>query len=69
MSLTHNKGRYRKTEIRPKAKHKHRGAKSEGKNEEELARDVTQNEIIYKNMSGGQTVNKDIGVVFNQERN
>lgn len=56
-------------EKRPKAKHKHRGEKSERKNEEQLAKDVTQNEIIYKNMSGGQTVNKDIGVVFNQERN
>lgn len=56
-------------EIRPKGKHKHRGAKSERKNEEQLARDVTQNEIIDKNMSGRKTVNKDISAVFNQECN
>lgn len=56
-------------EIRPKGKHKHRGEKSERKYEGQLARDATQNEIIYKNMSGGKTVNKDIAVVFNQEGN
>lgn len=62
-------GRIQKMEIRPKGKHKHRGAKSEKKNEEQLARDAIQNEIIYKNMSGRKTVNKDISVVFNQEGN
>lgn len=56
-------------EMRTKGKHKHTGAKSERKNEEQLTRDVTKNEIIYKYMSSRKTMNKEASIVFNQECN
>lgn len=62
-------GSIQKMEIRTKGKRKHRGAKSERKNEKQLTRDITKNEIIYKYMSSRKTINKEAGIVFNRECN